>query len=97
MAFIPITLQTAMGAAFQAGVLAMEVKAKQNSVALRQKVSEADIRKAGGDAFAAVAGPAIDAYIRSATVTTIVAGLTSPPLAYPVVGTGSGLPGVGLS
>ena len=40
MALIPITLQTAMGAAFQAGVLAMEVKAKQNLYTTQFKKKE---------------------------------------------------------
>ena len=97
MAFVPDILKEAMKQALIAGETAMEEKAKSNIRDAKATVSNTAIKKAGGEAFAEIAGPAIDAYIRSATVTTIVAGLTSPPLAYPVVGTGAGAPGVGLS
>jgi len=54
-----------------------------------------DAIKAAAAVFAAKAAPAIDAYIRSATVTTVVVGSLTPVGA--VSGAGTGVPGVGLS
>lgn len=53
-----------------------------------------DAIKAAAAVFAAKAAPAIDAYIKSATVTTVVVGASALGV---VTGTGTGAPGVGLS
>ena len=95
MALVKSTLQEAMKKAFVAGETAMEVEAKKNIRSAKpNKTSAADIKAAGGDAFAKIAAPAIDAYIKSATVTTVVVGASALGV---VTGTGAGAPGVGLS
>ena len=102
MALVPSIITLALKDAFVAGETAMEVEAKKNINLSKQVVSNADIKRAGGIAFAAIAGPAIDAYIRSATVATIVttAVVTAgSSVAQAGTGTGAGVgaPGVGLS
>ncbi len=94
MALAPTILAAAMKDAFIAGETAMELEAKKNIDPAKQIVTNADIKLAGGLAFAAIAGPAIDAYIRSATVTTVVA---TTGTAAAQAGAGIGAPGVGLT
>lgn len=72
MPLVPSVLEEAMKQAFIAGETAMENKAAENIKDAKQKISNADIKKAGGEAFAAIAGPAIDLYIKSGTVNTAV-------------------------
>lgn len=74
MPLVKSILQDAMKKAFVAGETAMEVEAKKNiRSANPNKASAADIKAAGGEAFAKIAAPAIDAYIKSGLVTTVVA------------------------
>jgi|TARA_R110000823_G_C15641383_1_gene469867 hypothetical protein len=74
MPLVKSILQEAMKKAFVAGETAMEVEAKKNIRSAKpNKTSAADIKAAGGDAFAKIAAPAIDAYIKSGVVTTVVA------------------------
>jgi hypothetical protein len=72
MPLVPSILEEAMKQAFIAGETAMEREAKKNIDDATQKISNADIKKAGGEAFAAIAGPAIDIYIKSGVVNTAV-------------------------
>jgi len=74
MPLVKLTLQEAMKKAFVAGETAMEVEAKKNIRSAKpNKTSAKDIKEAGGDAFAKIAATAIDAYIKSGVVTTVVA------------------------
>jgi|14BtaG_2_1085337.scaffolds.fasta_scaffold12660_2 hypothetical protein len=86
MALVPSVITGLMDSAFVAGIAAMEAAAQTNIDNSKELVSETDIKAAGGAAFAAIAGPAIDAYIRSQT-------LIVPPgqvvLAPPPAGTGA--------
>ena len=68
MPLIPSAILAAMDSAFVAGITAMEEAAQANIEAKKEVVSDSTIKAAGGAAFAAIAGPAIDAYIRSAQV-----------------------------
>jgi len=69
MPLIPSAITAAMDSAFVAGMVAMEAAAEVNSKAKKEINSKGDIKAAGAAAFAAIAGPAIDAYIRSQTIT----------------------------
>jgi hypothetical protein len=73
MPLVKSILEEAMKKAFVAGETAMEVEAKKNISSARSKSSAADIKEAGGKAFAKIAAPAIDAYIKSGVVATVVA------------------------
>lgn len=67
MPLVPSVINAAMDAAFVAG---MEAMAAYSTGDDKQKdVSKDAVIAAGAAAFAAVAGPAIDAYIRSQTIT----------------------------
>ena len=68
MPLVPTIITAAMDAAFVAGMLAMDEAAEANSAAGSQVNSPEECRAIGATAFAAVAGPAIDTYIRSQTL-----------------------------
>ncbi len=68
MALIPSVITGLMDTAFVAGITAMEAAAQPNIDNKKEIVTETEIKAAGGAAFAAIAGPAIDAYIRSQTL-----------------------------
>ncbi len=89
MPLVPSVLNIALRNAFIAGETAMELEAKKNIGPAKQIVSNADIKQAGGVAFAAVAAPAIDAYIKSGLVTTAVATLVTPGFVGAGTGTGA--------
>lgn len=65
MPLVPTIITAAMDAAFVAGMLAMDEAAEANSAAGSQVNSPEECRAFGAAAFSAVAGPAIDAYIRT--------------------------------
>jgi len=87
MPLISSILNTALQQAFVAGETAMENTAKLNITQAKQVVTNDQIKKAGGVAFAAIATPAIDAYIKSGLVTTAVVTAGS---AVAQTGTGTG-------
>tara|TARA_R110000744_G_scaffold54726_5_gene116060 strand:- start:1302 stop:1550 length:249 start_codon:yes stop_codon:yes gene_type:complete len=79
MPLVKSVLEEALKNAFIAGEKAMN--------AAGSAAGESTIRKKGGEAFAAVAAPAIDAYIKSGLVTTAVVTAGS---AVAQAGTGTG-------
>ena len=70
MPLVKSVLEEALKNAFIAGEKAMNTAG--------YAAGESAIRKIGGEAFAAVAAPAIDAYIKSGLVTTAVITAGSP-------------------
>ena len=89
MPLVPSILTAAMKDAFIAGETAMELEAKKNIDPAKQVVSNADIKRAGGVAFAAIAGPAIDVYIKSGLVSTVVTTAVTPGFVGAGTGTGA--------
>ena len=88
MPLVPSILEEAMKQAFIAGETAMEQKAKSNIRNAKATISNTAIKKAGGEAFAEIAAPAIDAYIKSGLVTTAVV-TTGTAVAQAGTGTGA--------
>jgi len=86
MPLVPSIILAAMDSAFVAGITAMEAAAQTNIDNSKEIVSETQIKAAGGAAFAAIAGPAIDAYIRSQTLIVPPGQLVVAP---PPAGTGA--------
>jgi len=89
MPLVPSILTQSLKAAFIAGETAMENKAKENIKDAKATVSNTDIKNAGGRAFAEIAAPAIDAYIKSGLVTTAVTTVVATT-GGPGTGTGAG-------
>ena len=89
MPLVPSILTAALKDAFIAGETAMELEAKKNIDPAKQVVTNADVKLAGGIAFAAIAAPAIDVYIKSGLVTTAVTTVVATT-GGPGTGTGAG-------
>ncbi len=91
-------LKADLAAAFAAGLKTLDDEAQVNINALKEVKSEAAIRTAAGATFGEEASAAIDAWIKTATVTTAVTTVVATT-GGPGTGTGAGTgtPGTAIS
>ena len=91
MPLVPIVINTAMDAAFVAGMEAMAAFST-GAAGTEKTVNKSDVIAAGAAAFAAVAGPAITTYIKTANVVPgIPVATAGSPAAQTGVTTGPGV------
>jgi hypothetical protein len=92
------SLEAALATAFANALKTLDDEAQVNVKALKEVKSESDIRKAAGETFGEEASAAIDAWIKTATVTTavttVVATSGGPGTG---AGAGTGIPGTAIS
>lgn len=92
------SLEAALATAFANALKTLDDEAQVNVNALKEVKSESDIRKAAGETFGEEASAAIDAWIKTATVTTavttVVATSGGPGTG---AGAGTGIPGTAIS